>query len=82
MASEKIVVRNTLNGLITETAPEIMDNPYLSKHLVVVEDENPKPLNIASPSTAEEFKARRTRRVSKPEGTDLKTEDTDTTEEG
>ena len=55
MATETITVRNTLNGLLAEVTPAVLANPHLAKHLVAVEEEHPKPLNISSPATAEEF---------------------------
>lgn len=79
MATETITVRNTLNGLLAEVTPAVLANPHLAKHLVAVEEENPKPLNISSPATAEEFKARRSRR---PKDAAPAPKDSTPTEEG
>lgn len=56
--SEKITVRNTLNGQVAQVKREVMSNPHLAKHLVEVED-GAKPMNLSRPTTAEEFLARR-----------------------
>lgn len=80
MATDKITVRNTLNGLTAEVPRRLMDNPVLSKYLVEVEPDS-KPLILHTPSTAEEFKARRSG-FEKSKGKNLKTEDTDNPQEG
>lgn len=56
--SEKITVRNTLNGLVAEVSREVLNNPHLAKHLVEVE-KGANPINLAKPTTAEEYKTRR-----------------------
>lgn len=81
MATDKITIRSTVNGQLAQVSPAVLRNPHIAKYFVVVEDENPKPLNLASPSTAEEFKARRARQKSKGDK-NLKSEDTYNTEEG
>lgn len=58
MAEQKITVRNTLNGEVAEVRPAVLKNPHLSKHLVEVEPGSRK-MNLASPTTADEYKSRR-----------------------
>jgi len=80
MATDMISVRNTLNGQVTQVQPAVLDNPHLAKHLVVVADDA-KPMVNVKPSTAEEFTSRR-RGLKREDTKNLKTEDTDKTEEG
>lgn len=92
MATDTVVVRNTLNGQLANVQRNILSNTHLMKHLVVVERENPKPQVLLTPSTAEEYQARRgsyEESRAKPanlgdpeEAADTSFEDTDTTEEG
>lgn len=56
--SDKITVRNTLNGRVARVRPVILNNPNLAKHLVVVEDDA-RDMNLARPTTAEEYSSRR-----------------------
>lgn len=82
MATDKILIRSTLNGQVAEVSPALLDNPHLSKFFVRVEDgDNPKPMPLITPSTAEEFTERRSSR-SRKKDENLSPEDTETTEEG
>ena len=80
MATDKITVRNTLNGLTSEVSRSLLDNPTFSEFYVEVEPDS-KPLILHTPTTAEEFKARRSG-FEKSKGKNLKTEDTDNPQEG
>lgn len=82
MTTETITIRSTLNGQIAEVSPSVLDNPHLAKYFVRVTDENPKPMILATPSTAEEFVARREGYEKSKGKKNLKTEDTPNTEEG
>lgn len=81
MATDKITVRNTLNGLVTTVSSSILDNPHLAQHLVVV-PEDAKPLILHTPTTAEEFQARRAGFEKSKGKKNLKSEDTDNPQEG
>lgn len=81
MATDKITIRSTINGELAEVSPTVLDNPHIAKFFVRVDEENPKRMPLITPSTAEEFTARRAARV-KSKGSSLSPEDTTTTEEG
>lgn len=82
MATDKILIRSTLNGQVAEVSPALLDNPHLAKHFVRVEaEDSPKPMPLIKPSTAEEFTGRRSNRK-RDKGENLSPEDTETTEEG
>lgn len=83
MATDKITVRNTLNGLTAEVPRSLLDNPTFSDYYVEVPPES-KPLILHTPSTAEEFKTRRSSHEKSKGRKNLKSEDTNTytTEEG
>lgn len=88
MATETVVVRNTLNGQLATVRKSVLSNTHLMKHLVVVEDDKAKPQVLLTPSTADEYQARRANyeqskgRSEVIEPVDTSFEDTDTTEEG
>lgn len=82
MATEKITIRSTINGELAEVSPSLLENPHLAKFFVRVEEENPKAMPLISPSTAEEFTARRAEYVKSKGKKNLKSEDTDNPQEG
>lgn len=72
MSSDKISVRNTLNGEVTVVSRRLLNNPRFAEVLVPVEDDAKSYVpGLYKPKTAEEYLA------SKPAGRRAKKSETD-----